>query len=127
MLCVGRDFRPIRERELEAGAALPHIGCLYNRARPTARRENSITHLDRAHRRPTICRWDVRIQSERLAFDPADDVVRDLDELMGPAEYELTGMNHEFAVVADLDVLGQVARRIAEVDRLDAVVVEDPE
>jgi hypothetical protein len=62
-----------------------------------------------------------------LALDPGDEVVRQLDPLRRAPEDELAGMDDERLSVADRDVLGEVGRRVGQVDRLDAEVVEDPE
>jgi hypothetical protein len=63
----------------------------------------------------------------RLALDPRDHVVGQLDVLLRAAEDELAGVDDERFAVVDLDVLGEVLRRIGQVDRADAVVVEDAE
>jgi hypothetical protein len=63
----------------------------------------------------------------RLALDPGDEVLGQLDVLERAAEDELAGMDHEGLVAGDLDLLGEVRRRVAQVDRRDAVVVEDAE
>jgi hypothetical protein len=60
-----------------------------------------------------------------LALDAGDHVVRQLDPFDGRAEHELAGMDHERGVVVDLDVLGHPRRRLGQVDRRQAVVVED--
>ncbi len=63
----------------------------------------------------------------RFSLDSRHDVIGELDELLGAAEHELVRMDHEGVAVFDRDVLGQVLRRIGEVDHLDPVVVEDAE
>ena len=62
-----------------------------------------------------------------LALDPGHDVVRQLDPLERPAQAELARMDHEGLVRRDHDLLGQVLRRVAQVDRRGTVVVEHPE
>jgi hypothetical protein len=63
----------------------------------------------------------------RLALDPRDDVVGQLDPFERPPEAELAGVDDERLVVADRDLLGEVRRRLGEVDRGGAMVVEDAE
>src|SRR3954468_17199845 len=62
-----------------------------------------------------------------LALDAGDDVVGQHDVLLRPGQDELARMHDERLVRAEDDLLGQVARRIAEVDRPCAVVVEHAE
>ena len=61
----------------------------------------------------------------RLALDPRDDVVGQLDPLERPPEAELSGVDHERLALGDHDLLGQVLRRAAQVDRRRTVVVKD--
>jgi hypothetical protein len=63
----------------------------------------------------------------RLALDPGDDVVGQLDVLERPAEAELARVDDERLAVGDVDLLGQVRRRVAQVDRRRPVIVEDAE
>ena len=63
----------------------------------------------------------------RLALDPRDEVVGDLHVLLRAAERELAGMDDERLVALDHDLLGEVGRRVAQVDGRGAVVVEDAE
>src|ERR1700728_1612498 len=62
-----------------------------------------------------------------LSFDPRHDVVGKCDRLERRSEAELAGMDHERLIGADRVRLGQVARRLPQVDRRGAVVVEDAE
>ena len=73
--------------------------------------------------------WTIspRRPSERLALDAGDDVVRQLDPFLGAPEAELAGVDDERLVLVDDHLLGEVARRVAQVDRGHAVVVEDAE
>jgi hypothetical protein len=63
----------------------------------------------------------------RLPFEPGDEVVRQLDPFERLAEHELAGVQDERLVVVDLQELGQVRLRRADVDVRVAVVAEDPE
>src|SRR4051794_18932499 len=62
-----------------------------------------------------------------LALDPGDDVIRDHHVLERAPQHELPGVDDERPVVVDLDALGEIARRVVEVDRRRAVVVKDAE
>jgi hypothetical protein len=62
-----------------------------------------------------------------LPFKPCDQVIREPNALQGGAKDELTGMEDERRSVLDLDELGQVFLRLANVDIGIAVVVENPE
>src|ERR687895_1792141 len=63
----------------------------------------------------------------RFPLYTRDHVVRQLHRLGGPAQYELRRVDHEVAVLLDLQKLGQPGGWRAQVDRLDPVIVEDAE
>ena len=73
--------------------------------------------------------WTIRPEApeRRLALDAGDDVVRQLDPFLGAPEAELAGVDDERLVLVDDHLLGEVARRVAQVDRGHAVVVEHAE
>ncbi len=63
----------------------------------------------------------------RLALDPRDDVIGDLNPLERAPETELAGVDDERIAGWDDDLLSQVRRRVAQVDRRGPVVVKDAE
>ena len=63
----------------------------------------------------------------RFSFESGHDVVGQPDALQRLAEHELARVEDEWLVPLDLDQLGQILHRLANVDERVARVVEDPE
>ena len=63
----------------------------------------------------------------RLPFDAGNEIVGDTDAFGGRAQHELTGVEYEDVIAADLDQLGQVFLVLLHVDDSCRVVTKHPE
>jgi len=63
----------------------------------------------------------------RFAFDSCHHVVGQPHPLQRPPQGELPGVDDEGRILVDHHLLGEIRRRLAQVDPGDPVVVEDPE
>src|SRR3954469_5300552 len=118
-----------RTRHLEeADLADPH---------PEIQRDREVRHVRQLERQvPLPARIDVarrRVDEEaespktRLALEPCDEIVRELDPLVRLAEDELARVKDKRLVLLDRQQLGQIRLRRADVDERIPVVAEDPE
>ena len=124
---VADEAGAVREADLTALAPGHDLGRIDDRGRQAALVEDEIADLELVHQLPARRRRDRRVERQRLAFDARDDVVGQLDPLERAAEDELAGVDDELVARLDHDLLGEVGRRLAQVDRGRAVVVEDAE
>jgi len=80
-----------------------------------------------AHRLPAARRGHRRVERQRLALQPGDEVVGQLHPLGRRPQHELAGVKDEHRLFADLDELGEVLLVLLHVDVAHRVVAEDPE
>src|SRR5438093_2735065 len=92
VVCVGNDKCAVREQHLPTWS-VSHWRCdCHHLCRDTALIEYRVADFELAHRSPANGRRDRRVEGERLALEPRDEVVRELGPFERLAEHELAGV-----------------------------------
>ena len=124
---VGDDRGAVREDDLST-RPVDHGGRRRDDARrSTAFVEDLAADAEVGHRPPTARGRHRRVERQRLAFQPGDEVVGQLHPLGRRTQHELAGMKDEHRLFTDLDQLGEVLLVLLHVDVAHRVVAEDPE